>query len=92
MEARDFAALLAEAGYAAPIARSLKPDTSVPQHTHEFHAKVLVTGGEFILTRDGIASTYRPGEMFSVPAGTPHAELAGPAGVEYLAGRLHPTG
>lgn len=92
MYASDFAAVLRQAGYAAPIQRSMAPGAAVPEHAHDFHAKVLITAGDFTLTRGGIASTYRPGDMFSVPLGQPHAEQAGSAGAEYLVGRLHPTG
>jgi len=92
MDASDFAAVLRSEGFAAPIARSLPPGMAAPEHTHEFHAKVLVTAGDFTLTRNGIAMRYRPGDMFTVPLGSPHAELAGPAGAEYLAGRRYPTG
>jgi quercetin dioxygenase-like cupin family protein len=92
MNATDFAAVLRAEGFAEAIARRLPADLTVPEHTHEFHAKVLVTAGAFTLTKDGIASTYRPGDMFAVPAGHPHAEQTGAEGVEYLAGRRQPTG
>ncbi len=87
MEARDFAAILKAEGFAEAIPRSLEPGQETPLHTHDFDAKLLVTGGAFTLTRDGIATTHRPGDMFSVPRGHLHAERAGPAGAEYLAGR-----
>jgi quercetin dioxygenase-like cupin family protein len=92
MEARDFAAILRAESFAEAIPRSLAAGKGAPEHIHEFDAKVLVTAGAFILTKDGIATTHHPGDMFSVPAGHRHAEQAGPDGVEYLAGRRHPTG
>ena len=55
-------------------------------------ARLRRIAGEFTLTKDGIATTDRPGDMFTVPLGQRHAEQAGPAGAEYLSGRLHPTG
>jgi hypothetical protein len=39
------------------------------EHTHPFDAKLLVTGGAFTLARDGQATTYGPGDVFSVPPG-----------------------
>jgi quercetin dioxygenase-like cupin family protein len=92
MDARDFAAILKAEGFAEAIPRSLPPGAGTPVHTHEFDAKVLVTEGEFIVTRNGIATTHRPGDLFSVPRGYPHAESTGLAGAGYLAGRRHPTG
>ncbi|MDB5375484.1 MAG: hypothetical protein JWP04_4126 [Belnapia sp.] len=92
MEARDFAAILKAEGFAEAIPRSLAAGMETPLHIHGFDAKVLVTGGEFTLTKDGIATTHRPGDMFNVPLGHLHAERAGPAGAEYLAGRRQPMG
>lgn len=92
MEAQDFAAILKAEGFAEALTRSLPAGAETPIHTHDFDAKVLVTAGEFTLTRDGIATTHRPGDMFSVPRGHPHAERAGPDGTGYLAGRRQPTG
>jgi hypothetical protein len=51
--------------------RSLPPGMAVPEHTQDFHAKMLVTAGEFTLTKDRIATTCRPGDMLSVPLGHP---------------------
>ncbi|MDN3567430.1 cupin domain-containing protein [Paeniroseomonas aquatica] len=87
MEPQDFAAVLRAEGFAEAIPRSLAAGEATPLHTHDFDAKVLVTAGAFTLCRDGIATTHGPGGMFSVPRGHPHAEAAGPAGAEYLAGR-----
>lgn len=92
MDARDFAAILKAEGFAEAIARSLPAGAETPLHTHDFDAKVLVTAGHLTLTRDGIATTHQPGDLFSVPPGHLHAERAGPAGAEYLAGRRQPTG
>lgn len=92
MNATEFAAILRAEGFAEAIHRRLPAGKGVPDHAHEFDAKVLVTAGALTLTRDGVASTYRPGDLFAVPAGCRHAELAGAEGVEYLAGRRQPTG
>ena len=92
MEASDFAAMMRADGYAEPAHRSLAAGMSVPEHAHEFDAKGLILSGTFTLTVDGVATTHHPGDMFSMPAGCRHAELVGPAGTEYLAGRRQPTG
>lgn len=89
MDQTDFAAVLKAEGFNEALTRSLRPGHAVPEHTHPFDAKLLVTAGAFTLTRAGIATTHGPGEVFSVPAGEPHGELAGPEGAEYLAGRRH---
>ena len=78
MDARDFAAILKAEGFAEAIPRSLPAGAETPIHTHDFDAKVLVTEGAFTLAKDGIATTHRPGDIFSVPRGHPHAEMAGP--------------
>ncbi len=89
MDQTDFAAILKTEGFNEVLSRSLRPGHAVPEHTHPFDAKLLVTAGAFTLTRAGIATTYGPGEVFSVPAGRRHAELAGPDGARYIAGRRH---
>jgi quercetin dioxygenase-like cupin family protein len=89
MDPKDFAAILTAEGFAPAIPRSLAPGQPVPEHTHPFDAKILVTAGAFTLTLGGIATRHGLGDLFSVPAGEPHAELAGPEGAEYLAGRRH---
>ena len=91
MDAKDFAAILKAEGFAEAISRSLPAGQATPVHSHEFDAKVLVTAGEFTMERDGIATTHRPGDMFNVPMGHPHAERTGPDGAEYLSGRRAPA-
>lgn len=57
------------------------------QHQHPFDACALITAGEITLVVGGVATTYAVGEIFRLPAGTPHHESAGPSGVSYLVGR-----
>ena len=92
MEARDFADLLRAEGFSEPMPRSLPAGQSAPEHSHEFDAKGLILSGAFTLTVDGVATTYRPGDVFSMPAVRRHAEKVGPEGVDYLAARRQPTG
>ena len=61
-----------------------------PEHSHEFDARAMVLAGEITITRGDEATTFRPGDSCTVPAGTPHAELAGPQGVAYVFGYRTP--
>jgi len=58
-----------------------------PDHTHPWHARVMVIGGEITITRDGKPEKFRAGDSCSVPANYPHSEIVGPQGVAYIAGR-----
>ena len=57
------------------------------EHQHPFDACALITAGDITLVVDGVSSRYRAGDIFRLPAGTPHLEAAGPQGVSYLSGR-----
>jgi len=83
-----FRAALARDGYEA-MERSLPAGPRGEAHAHPFDARLLILEGAFTLTIDGAAATYRPGEVFEVPVGQPHAEQPGPEGVRYIAGRRH---
>jgi quercetin dioxygenase-like cupin family protein len=63
--------------------------TSDP-HSHEFAVRGLVIAGEFILTKDGTAATYRTGDTFEMDANCVHSEASGAEGSVYLVGRKHP--
>ena len=58
-----------------------------PDHSHPWHARVMVIGGEITITRDGKPEKFRAGDSCSVPANYPHSEIVGPQGVAYIAGR-----
>ena len=59
------------------------------EHCHAFDACAMITAGEIQISVGGDARTYRIGDVFRIPAQTMHTEAAGPAGVQYLAGRRH---
>ncbi len=63
-----------------------KPNYAAEAHAHDFDARIMVLGGEITLTIDGKPTTFKPGDHCEVPAGTMHAEQAGPDGVATLAG------
>ena len=80
-----------EAGLAADgfrgVYTSVPPNKIVPNHCHDFDARVYVLGGAITITRDNAAVTYDAGQCFEVPCGTMHAEQVGPDGVALLSGR-----
>lgn len=44
----------------------------VPEHSHEEQWEIVLSGG-LLLRMDGTEREYRAGEVFFIPAGTPHA-------------------
>ena len=56
------------------------------EHLHAFDACALITAGAIVLQVDGVSTNYAVGDIFRLPAGTPHHESA-LAGVSYLVGR-----
>jgi quercetin dioxygenase-like cupin family protein len=70
----------------------IAPNTTAPNHCHDFDARLLVLGGEITITRDNQSITYRTGECCEVPCGTMHAEHVGPEGVALLSGRRRAPG
>lgn len=70
---------------AVPVDRAV--GYAMGEHQHPFDACALITAGDITLVVDGVSSRYRVGDIFRLPAGTPHLEAAGPQGVSYLSGR-----
>lgn len=87
MDTPEFERQLAERGYTPPVAGDYAPNQFNDFHTHPFDVRGLVTAGEMTLTMQGKATTHRPGEIFTMPAGVPHQENVGPDGVQYIWGR-----
>jgi quercetin dioxygenase-like cupin family protein len=90
MDRTSFEAALQRDGYEI-VARTMEPNATNAEHTHDFDARVLVVAGEMTLARDGARHAYRPGETFEITHGHRHAEIAGPDGATYVAGRRMPT-
>ena len=87
MNQHEFESQLKAEGYSTitPIDRPV--GYALDEHQHTFDACALVTRGDFTLTVDSVATNYAVGQIFRLPAGTPHHECAGPVGVSYISGR-----
>ena len=83
MDRTEFETMLRGEGYRV-VNTSVRPNLVVPNHCHDFDAKVMVLGGEITITRDNTPVTFRTGQCFEVPAGCMHAEHVGPEGVALL--------
>jgi quercetin dioxygenase-like cupin family protein len=82
----EFEADLKREGYEVLYGGS-RAGCSNPDHTHDWHARVMVIGGEITITRHGEAETFRVGDCCAVAAGEMHAENVGAQGVAYISGR-----
>lgn len=91
MTPSEFEAALLRDGYTADT-RALPPGHATPEHTHPFDVRAMVLEGEITLTTTEGSRTYKPGDVFTMAAGCPHAEAIGPNGVRNLPGRLYPAG
>jgi quercetin dioxygenase-like cupin family protein len=90
MNRSEFEATLQRDGYEV-VVRTMEPNTTNPEHAHDFDARVMVVAGEMTLDRDGASRAYSPGETFEITHGHRHAEIAGPDGATYVAGRRMPN-
>jgi mannose-6-phosphate isomerase-like protein (cupin superfamily) len=86
MNQSEFEADLRRTGYDVYYGGQ-RADHSAPDHSHDWHARVMVIGGEITITRNGNAETFRTGDSCAVAAGETHAEQVGAQGVAYIAGR-----
>ena len=83
---REFEADLKREGYQV-FYGGLRANETNADHTHDWHARVMVIGGEITITRNGKAEKFGVGDSCAVAAGEMHAENVGPQGVAYIAGR-----
>jgi quercetin dioxygenase-like cupin family protein len=86
MNQNEFEADLKREGYEV-FYGGLKAGLVNSEHAHDWHAKVMVIGGEITITRNGKADIFRVGDSCSVAAGEMHAENVGEQGVAYISGR-----
>ena len=87
MEREVFIKILAIEGFEETVTVMREPGGFLELHAHPFEAKALILKGELVLNVQGAEQCYRAGQVFHLPAGTPHLEQYGPQGVEYLVGR-----
>lgn len=78
-------------GFDEVLDRDWGADEQVPEHTHPFDARALVTRGEMWLEHGGEVQHLTPGDGFELAALTPHAERYGPHGATYRVARRHPA-
>ncbi len=86
MNQSEFEADLRREGYDVYYG-GLRPGHANPEHSHDWHARVMVIGGEITIGRNGKADTFRVGDSCAVAAGEMHTEQVGAQGVAYIAGR-----
>jgi quercetin dioxygenase-like cupin family protein len=89
MDTHAFAAAARAEGYDEIVEREMPAGFRDPEHHHAFDARILVTAGEFSITIGGATRSYRAGESFEVPAGTPHAEAVGDQALRFTVARRH---
>jgi quercetin dioxygenase-like cupin family protein len=87
MQRETFLAELAASGFGEALTVQREPDGFVDLHSHPFEARALILSGLLSLQVDGVERVYPQGSVFHLPAGQPHVERYGPAGVTYLVGR-----
>lgn len=92
MNVQEFQAQLKADQFDEAVAIDRPIGYAMDEHQHPFDACALVTAGDITLVVDAVSSRYREGDVFRLPAGTPHLEAAGPQGVSYLSGRRQVPG
>jgi quercetin dioxygenase-like cupin family protein len=90
MDTQAFTAAARAEGYDEIVEREMPAGYRDPEHQHAFDARILVTAGTFTITMAGATRSYRAGERFDIPAGTPHAEAVGDEALRYTVARRHP--
>jgi quercetin dioxygenase-like cupin family protein len=89
MNQSDFEAALRAEAFEPAVLVEKPVGYSLGLHQHPFDAFALVTYGSLAISVNGVETTYQAGDVFRLPANTPHLESAVPHGVRYLAGRKH---
>ena len=84
-----FEAGLKADGYTDVERKRYEPRPANGEHGHHFSVRGLILDGAFIVTKEGVECTYRPGEVFEVPEGLMHFEEIPPDGVELIIGRKY---
>ncbi len=87
MNPQEFEAALSAEAFDPAVLVQQPVGYSMGEHQHPFDAFALITQGSLSITVNGQEREYRAGDVFRLPANTPHLESAIPHGVSYLAGR-----
>ncbi len=87
MDPQQFRQQLIAEGFDEVLDKTLPARQQSGAHNHTFAVKALVTDGEVALGVGGVVTTYRVGDVFTMPAGCEHTERYGDAGVSYVVGR-----
>ena len=87
MTNQEFHDELKASGFDAAVAIDRPVGYAMDEHQHPFDACAMITAGDITLVVDSVSTRYGTGDVFRLPAGTPHHEAAGPQGVSYLSGR-----
>ena len=89
MQPADLEARLKADGYTEIETKRYEPRPANGEHGHHFSVRGLILDGAFIVTKEGVERTYRPGDIFEVDAGRLHFEAVGDDGVELMVGRKY---
>lgn len=89
MDTAKFEAGLKADGYNEIERKRYEPRPANGEHGHHFSVRGLILDGAFIVTKEGVEHTYRPGEIFEVEAGLMHFEEVPQDGVELVVGRKY---
>lgn len=84
-----FKAAAEQQGFGEVLVREWEPNHETPEHEHPFDVQAQMVRGDFWLTLKGQTRHLRPGDTFSVPRNTRHAERYGPQGATFWAARGH---
>lgn len=82
----EFGETLTRDGYTDIQTKTLAPRPANTEHGHDYAVRGLVLEGVFIVSQNGKAIAYRPGDVFAVAAGCEHTEEIGPEGARVLIG------
>lgn len=92
MKIQEFEAALRAENFNEVVMLEKPVGYTLSEHQHAFEARALITAGDITLEVNGVSTTYGVGDVFRLPANTPHHESAAPHGVTYLVGRKYATG
>ncbi len=89
MNIQDFEAQLKVDNFGEIVMLEKPVGYAMGEHQHPFEARALITKGDITLVVGGVSTTYGVGDIFRLPAQTPHHENAAAHGVTYLVGRKY---